>query len=60
MQRLKKNKTNKKRKTERIEQSMRDKWGTIKCSNIHVTGTPQQEKREDRQRSAEEIIFNNF
>ena len=45
----------------RNEDSLRDLWGNIKCTNIHITGVPEGEEREKGpEKIFEEIIDKNF
>ena len=37
---------NKEKRMKRNEDSLRDLWDNIKCSNIHVIGVPEREERE--------------
>ena len=36
---------NKGKRMKRIEDTIRDLWDNIKCSNIRVTGVPEEEER---------------
>ena len=36
---------NKQKRTKRIEDSLRDLWDNIKCTNIRIIGVPEEEKR---------------
>ena len=45
----------------RNEDSLRDLWGNIKCTNIHIIGVPEGEEREKGPKKIfEEIIVENF
>ena len=45
----------------RIEDSLRDLWDNIKCSNIRIIGVPEEEEREKGpEKIFEEIIVENF
>ena len=45
----------------RNEDSLRDLWGNIKCTNIHITGVPEGEEREkEPEKILEEIIVKKF
>ena len=45
----------------RNEDSLRDLWDNIKCTNIHVIGVPEGEEREKGPKKIfEEIIVENF
>ena len=44
-----------------IEDSFRDLWDNIKCTNIRITGVPEEEdKNKDTEKIFEEIIVENF
>ena len=52
---------NKVNRMKRTEDSLRDLWGNIKCSNIWITGVPEEEeKRKGYEKFFEEIIVENF
>ena len=42
------------------EDSLRDLWKNIKCTNIHIIGVPEGEDREGPEKIFEEIIAENF
>ena len=45
----------------RTEDSLRDLWDNIKCTNIWITGVPEQEeKKKGYEKIFEEIIVENF
>ena len=45
----------------RIEDSLRDLWDNIKCTNIRITGVPEEEeKKKGTEKIFEEIIVENF
>ena len=45
----------------RIEDSLRDLWDNIKCTNIRIIGVPEEEeKKKGTQKIFEEIIIENF
>ena len=45
----------------RIEDSLRDVWDNIKCTNIRITGVPEEEQKEKgSEKIFEEIIVENF
>ena len=45
----------------RIEDSLRDFWDNIKCTNIRIIGVPEEEERKNRyEKIFEEIIVENF
>ena len=52
---------NKVKRTKRIEDSLRDFWDNIKCTNIRIIGVPEEEERKNRyEKIFEEIIVENF
>ena len=52
---------NKGKTIKRIEDSLRDIWDNIKCTNIRVIGVPEEEeKRKSTENFFEEIIVENF
>ena len=44
----------------RIEDSLRDLWDNIKCTNIRSIGIPKEEKKKGTEKIFEEIIVENF
>ena len=44
----------------RIEDSLRDLWGNIKCTNIRIIGAPEEGKKKGTEKIFEEIIDKNF
>ena len=45
----------------RIEESLRDIWDNIKCTNIWVIGVPEEEeKKKGTEKVLEEIMVENF
>ena len=44
----------------RTEDSLRDLWDNIKCSNIQIIGVPEEEKKKEYEKISEEIIVENF
>ena len=49
------------KKSEKIEGSLRDFWGNIKCTNINIIGVQEGEDREKRsEKTFEEKIAKNF
>ena len=45
----------------RIEDSLRDLWDNIKCTNIRITGVPEEEeKTKGTEKIFEEIIVESF
>ena len=52
---------NKEKKWKRIEESLRDIWNSIKCTNIRIIGVPEEEERmKGTEKIFEEIIVENF
>ena len=51
---------NKEKRMKRIEDSLRDLWGNIKCTNIRIIGVPEEEKKKGTEKIFEEIIVENF
>ena len=52
---------NKEKRMKRNEDSLRDLWDKIKCTNIHIIGVPEGEEREKGpEKIFEEIIVENF
>ena len=52
---------NKEIRMKRIEDSLRDLWGNIKCTNIRIIGVPEEEeKKKMTEKIFEEIIVENF
>ena len=52
---------NKVKRMKRIEDSLRDFWDNIKCTNILIIGVPEEEERKNRyEKIFEEIIVENF
>ena len=44
----------------RTEDSLRDLWDNIKCTNIRIMGVPEEEKKKGYEKIFEEIIIENF
>ena len=44
----------------RIEDSLRDLWDNIKCTNIRIIRVPEEEKKKGTEKIFEEIIVENF
>ena len=52
---------NKEKRMQRIEDSLRDLWDNIKCTNIRIIGVPEEEeKKKGTEKIFEEIIVENF
>ena len=52
---------NKVKRMKRTEDSLRDLWDNIKCTNIWITGVPEEEeKKKGYEKILEEIIVENF
>ena len=43
----------------RTEDSLRDFWDNIKCSNIQIIGVPEEEKKKGYEKISEEFIVEN-
>ena len=50
----------KEKRMKRIEDSLRDLWDNIKCTNIQSIGVPEEEKKKGYEKIFEEIIVENF
>ena len=51
---------NKVKRMKRTEDSLRDLWDNIKCTNIRIIGVPEEEKKKGYEKIFEEIIVENF
>ena len=51
---------NKVKRMKRTEDSLRDLWDNIKCTNIQIIGVPEKEKKKGYEKNFEEIIVKNF
>ena len=52
---------NKENRMKRIENSLRDLWNNIKCTNIQIIGVPEEEeKKKGSEKILKEIIVENF
>ena len=52
---------NKEKRMKRSEDSLRDLWDNIKCTNIQIIGAPEEEeKKKGTEKILEEIIVENF
>jgi len=47
---------NKGKKMKRIEDSLRDLWDNIKCTNIQIIGVPEEEEKKKRSENISEEI----
>ena len=47
-------------RVKRAEDSLRDLWDHIKCSNIWIIGVPEEERKKGYEKIFEEIIVENF
>ena len=49
------------KRMKRTEDSLRDLWDNIKCTNIRILGVPEEEEKKKRyEKICEEIIVENF
>ena len=44
----------------RLEDSLRDRWDNIKCTNIQIIGVWEEEKKKGTEKIFEEVIVENF
>ena len=52
---------NKEKRMKRLEDSLRDLWDNIKCTNIRIVGVPEEEeKKKGTEKIFEEILVKNF
>ena len=51
---------NKVKRMKRTEDSLRDLWDNIKCTNIQIIGVPEEEKKKGYEKIFKEIIVENF
>ena len=51
---------NKVKRMRKTEDSLRDLWDNIKCSNIQIIGVPEEVKKEGHEKIFEEILVENF
>ena len=51
---------NKIKRMKRTEDSLRDLWNNIKCTNIWIIGVPEEEKKKGYEKIFKEIIVENF
>ena len=50
---------NKEKRMKRIEDSLKDLWNNIKCTNIRIIGVPEEKKKKGTEKIFEEIIVEN-
>ena len=48
------------KRMKKTEDSLRDLWDNIKCTNIQIIGVPEEEKRKGYEKNFEEIIVKKF
>ena len=51
---------NEEKRMKRIEDSLRDLWDNIKCTNIQIIGVPEEEQKRGTEKIFEETIVENF
>ena len=51
---------NKVKRMKITEDSLRDLWDSIKCTNIRIIGVPEEEKKKGYEKIFEEVIVENF
>ena len=51
---------NKVKRMNKDEDSLKDLWDQIKCTNIQIIGVPEEEKKKGYEKIFEEIIVENF
>ena len=51
---------NKEKRMKRNEDSLRDLWYNIKCTNVRLIGVPEGEKKKGYEKIFEDIIVENF
>ena len=52
---------NKVKRIEKTEESLRDLWDKIKCTNIHIIGVPEEEKKKKGyEKIFEDVIAEKF
>ena len=53
-------KQNKVKRVKRTEDSLRDLWDNIKCTDMQIIGVPEEEKKKGYEKIFEEIIVEKF
>ena len=51
---------NKEKRMKRIQESLRDLWDNIKCTNFQIIGIPEEEKKRGTEKIFKDIIVENF
>ena len=51
---------NKLKRMKRTEDSLRDLWDNIQCTNIWIIGVPEEDKKKEYEKIFEKIIVENF
>ena len=51
---------NKVKRMKTTEDSLRDLWDNIKCTNTQIIGVPEEEKKKGSEKIFEEIIVENY
>ena len=51
---------NKVKRMKRTQDSLRDLWDDIKCTNIQIRGVPKEEKKKGYEKNFEDIVCENF
>ena len=51
---------NKVKRMKRTQDSLRDLWDDIKCTNIQIIGVPKEEKKKGYEKNFEDIVCENF
>ena len=53
-------KKKKKKKERRNKDTFTDLWNNVKCSNIRMTGVPEEDKNKGHKKILEQIVVENF